>query len=801
MAPKLSVLILLCLTNASVRTEIQSVVIDKSSGQLVIVDGFHEDFVAWANFTDVIKTTGWSFLEVTTNNQYNDSIQAYAAGAVEAAVTSPLIYKHWMNTLMDYCGPFKAQSDYCERLKYYINTNLEWVQDQIKKQPNSPYWIQVHLALLQLKGLEDSYNDELSFPLGPMSFNPLGFLLFQMGGDLEDLEAALNKSSETRPLGSGSCSALIKLLPDNKDLLISHDTWNTYQSMLRIIKKYIFPFKASPLGDEQIPGKSQAFSSYPGSIFSGDDFYILSSGLVTLETTIGNSNPALWDFVQPTGTVMEWLRNIVANRLASTGKEWADIFSQYNSGTYNNQWMIVDYKHFKPGKMETEQELFVVLEQIPGMVWYEDKTQELKENGYWSSYNIPYYTKIFNASGCNELVDKFGPWFSFDKNPRAQIFRRNQTAVKDIESMVRLMRYNNFKEDPLSNRQHGGTDMKLTSYQMYRNYGMIAVSGPTFDQLPPFQWSTSPYKDLLHMGEKCVWNTDLCGTRTRPTKRHVTSSVFRHCRNVKIALSSVRSADRSSLSETKPQRPQTRAHRPQTRAQDHRPNLKDHRPNLTDQTSQTTDQSPRLQDQTSNTTDQTSQTTDQTSKTTDQSSQTTDQTSQTTDQTSKTTDQTSQTTDQSSRPQTKPHRPNLKDHRPNLTDQTSQTTDQSSRPQTKLTDHRPNLKDHRPELTDHRPNLTNHRPELKTTNQSSLTRAQDHRPELIDHGQNFTDHRPNIINHRPNLKTTDQTSQTTDQTSKTTDQTSQTTDQSSKTTDQSSRHRPELTDHGPELTD
>lgn len=29
-----------------------------------------------------------------------------------------------------------------------------------------------------------------------------------------------------------------------------------------------------------LPGRTQAFSSYPGSIFSGDDFYILSSGLV-----------------------------------------------------------------------------------------------------------------------------------------------------------------------------------------------------------------------------------------------------------------------------------------------------------------------------------------------------------------------------------------------------------------------------------------------------------------------------------------------------------------------------------------
>uniref|UniRef100_A0A3B3BB57 Phospholipase B-like n=1 Tax=Oryzias melastigma TaxID=30732 RepID=A0A3B3BB57_ORYME len=498
------------------RAEIRSAVIDKSSGRLTVIEGYHEDFVAWANFTNNIETSGWSFLDVTTSSRYNDRIQAYAAGAVEAAVTSELIYKHWMNTLMGYCGPFVSDSSFCERLKAFIKTNIEWMQEQIEKQPTSPYWYQANLVLLQLKGLEDSYNDQLAFPTGHFSIDPMGFILFQMGGDVEDLESALNKSSQTRPLGSGSCSALIKLLPNNKELFVSQDTWNNYQAMLRIIKKYRFAFKASSSGNDPLPGGTQAFSSYPGAIFSGDDFYILSSGLVTLETTIGNSNSALWKFVKPTGTVMEWLRNIIANRLATTAKEWAEIFRKYNSGTYNNQWMIVDYNHFTPGKTDIKEELFVVLEQIP------------------------YYQEIFNASGCNELVEKYGPWFSPDQNPRAQIFRRNQTQVTDLDSMIRLMRYNNFKEDPLSKcegcnpphngenaisarsdlnpangtypfgalkqRSHGGTDMKVTSFEMFKEYGMIAVSGPTWDQLPPFQWSTSPYKDLVHMGHPDVWN-------------------------------------------------------------------------------------------------------------------------------------------------------------------------------------------------------------------------------------------------------------------------------------------------------
>lgn len=40
------------------RAQIRSVVLDKQSGRLSVVEGLREDFVAWANFTDDVHTSG-----------------------------------------------------------------------------------------------------------------------------------------------------------------------------------------------------------------------------------------------------------------------------------------------------------------------------------------------------------------------------------------------------------------------------------------------------------------------------------------------------------------------------------------------------------------------------------------------------------------------------------------------------------------------------------------------------------------------------------------------------------------------
>lgn len=173
-------------------------------------------------------------------------------------------------------------------------------------------------------------------------------------------------------------------------------------------------------------------------------------------------------------------------------------------------------------------------------------TDTLRKQSYWPSYNCPAFKTVYNMSGNGALVDKYGDWFTYEKTPRALIFQRDHSSVTDKDSMVRLMRYNDYQNDPLSgcdqcqppyssentisarndlnpadgtypfpalgHRSHGATDCKMTSLQMMASLDFLAVSGPTRDPLPPFQWSKSDLTDS-HYGHPDEWIFDPITTR------------------------------------------------------------------------------------------------------------------------------------------------------------------------------------------------------------------------------------------------------------------------------------------------
>jgi len=70
--------------------------------------------------------------------------------------------------------------------------------------------------------------------------------LAQISDDLEDLESVLKKEGKRTVIGSGKCSALVKLLDGNRELFVAQDTWGSYGTMLRILKKYSFGYHVVP---------------------------------------------------------------------------------------------------------------------------------------------------------------------------------------------------------------------------------------------------------------------------------------------------------------------------------------------------------------------------------------------------------------------------------------------------------------------------------------------------------------------------------------------------------------------------
>jgi len=273
------------------------------------------------------------------------------------------------------------------------------------------------------------------------------------------------------------------------------------------------------------------FSSYPAALQSIDDFYLTSQELYIAETTNSVFNASLYlDYVS-TQTVPEWIRIIVANRLATTAPEWANYFGQYNSGTYNNQWQVVDYKLFTPGQPIQENTLWV-LEQIPGYVVADDQSSYLINQGFWPSYNVPFYPEIYNLSGYPEFYQKYGDAYSYSECARAKIFHRDAHNVQTIDDMKKIMRYNEYQTDPFSlwdacrqiaarcdlntpwsNNTYNGynafgaIDSKITDNTLIQKLQAWAISGPTWDAQPPFAW-TNAWENILHPGMPQVYDFD-----------------------------------------------------------------------------------------------------------------------------------------------------------------------------------------------------------------------------------------------------------------------------------------------------
>lgn len=250
----------------------------------------------------------------------------------------------------------------------FLNSNIAWTNSMVSQNPSHEIWITVGYTVKMLEGMLDGYN--AAFQAGQvqvvgarqLTLTDIWFLnsdgdmeeiaVLQMGQDGKSWKLNEEKIMPRRldltskpatgipvtrqPIGS-HCSVLVKVTPDLSNIFFGHTTWEDYVQMLRIYKTYDLSFYGTKISS----------SAYPAVITSIDDFYVTSNKLAVTETTNGIFSPALYAKIVPQA-LLSWMRAMVANVRSKSCVTWMDLFGQYNSGTYNNQWICVDYNLFSP---------------------------------------------------------------------------------------------------------------------------------------------------------------------------------------------------------------------------------------------------------------------------------------------------------------------------------------------------------------------------------------------------------------------------------------------------------------------
>ncbi|XP_054623956.1 phospholipase B-like 1 isoform X2 [Dunckerocampus dactyliophorus] len=395
---------------------------------------------AYGYFNDTLHLTGWGILEICAGcggGKQEDETTFFLAGYLEGYFTAGQMFNHYTNVYPQLIKDEKVLNP----LKRFFSKQDQWAREQVKLRKNSdPLWNHLGLVLAQLDGLiAGAALWAKSKHMEPLSVFTVQFL--NSVGDLLDLVPALTPrlNSFSMP-GMGHCTALIKVTPGFENLLLGHSSWYNYASTMRIYKHWDLRVSNTHAATGKL-----SFSSYPGFLTSLDDFYLLGSRLLITQTSINVFNASLLSQLSP-HSLLAWQRVRLANSLARSGEEWAQIFSKYNSGTYNSQYMVVDLNKISLGHSIRTGALTVV-EQIPEKVMHSDQTQTLR-GGYWPSYNIPFHVEIYNLSGYSVMWRRHGENFSYDLCPRAKILRRDHAKVFDLKSLKYIMRYNNYKRDP-----------------------------------------------------------------------------------------------------------------------------------------------------------------------------------------------------------------------------------------------------------------------------------------------------------------------------------------------------------------
>ncbi|EAX95720.1 Laminin A family protein [Trichomonas vaginalis G3] len=501
--------------------------IDNNGNPSIQFDKIDKNAVAWANFNDSIHEAGWYKLHLHGREGAPDADIMKCAGYIEGALSYNSIFNHYA-LIREIKGYPSGVRTYPPQVKEYMSNNLQYVRESVDAYPESVYWQEIGLIMNQFDGLVAGYKYACDLDHNETAqMDEFDHWFFQSAGDMFDIAHLFpDDVAPAREFINEHCSGLIRLTDDYRDVYFSHDAWSDYRELHGQLKEYDLPIKA-------FKAHKLVMSTRIGKLASYDDFYMADTGLFVLETTLNNYNDDLYKVCTPK-SLFTWIRAVHATWTSTSGKEWTETFIKHNSGTYNNQYVVVDSKKLtrfqKPDK-----DLIWIIEQFPGVYRSSDVTDYLVEHGYFPSVNCPYHEDLYNLAGYPELVASlgiYGDYRSNYKSPRYLIMQRDVWRIKTFEDFKKFMRYNQWKRDnysqgdpaqqiasrydlrpaegtPYGDRNNfGDLDTKvLRLTEAVTNMRMHALASPPCDAEfnPPWEFGQKDFK-VNYYGLPTRWN-------------------------------------------------------------------------------------------------------------------------------------------------------------------------------------------------------------------------------------------------------------------------------------------------------
>jgi hypothetical protein len=462
------------------------------------------DIIAISSFVDERNISGWSYLYLQTNEHQPDWFQMYAAGYMEGYLEYEQISYviHNKNITVNNNNPNLTMAH------QFVRNQSNWINKMIKENENDNYWQLVNGTLAQLQGVYDGYT-AITTKLGltniSVSYDDIHLISYL--SDMNDIVAKYQNT--TSDMSELHCSYLLSLTENG--LFGSHLTWSKYTSLLKQYKMLIFH-----LHNPMVKTKTMAYTCMPGSIPSQNDYYTLDDHKFVAETSFGTDNTAVYEWIHYE-SVPYWIRIHVANLAFDTQQTWTDVFFNNRSGTYPNQWLVVDFSQYTQNKanLAAAQNIIWMVEEFYEYSSVQDVTQELLiPQGYVASYNVPYDPVIQNATGDNTTY-----WDA----PRTFLFAQYAPGIKTVEDFKYVMRLNNYSDtenycSAIASRcdleyntsfPFGAVDAKVTSDTLVVNQDAWIVNGPTTTvNLPPFSWDNWPQYSNYSQGLARVYNYD-----------------------------------------------------------------------------------------------------------------------------------------------------------------------------------------------------------------------------------------------------------------------------------------------------